>query len=84
MGDQEEFPIFIELNGNFQPSIFDLSGTVAFELYLKTRRSVVHEQDSRDLVIFTSGSVFDLPAALREGLWKLVEVASKKAVPFPQ
>ena len=82
MGDQEEFPIFIELNGNFQPSIFDLSGTVAFELYLNTRRSVVHEQDSRDLVIFTSGSVFDLPAALREGLWKLVEVASKKAVPF--
>jgi len=82
MGDQEEFPIIIELNGNFQPSIFDLSGTVPFELYLNTRRSVAHEQDPRDLVILTTGSIFDLSAALREGLLELVEDASKKAVPF--
>jgi len=82
MDNQEEFPIWIDLQGNYQPPVFDLSGTVPFELYLNTRRSATHETDPRDLVILSTGSVFDLPAALDKGLVELVDEASKEVVRY--
>jgi hypothetical protein len=82
MDNQEEFPIWVNLQANYQPSVFDLSGNVPFELYLETRRSAVHDTDPRDLVIVKTGSVFDLPAALDKGLVELIDEASMELVPY--
>ncbi|EHK96520.1 hypothetical protein GLAREA_12543 [Glarea lozoyensis ATCC 20868] len=80
MSYQEEFPISIDIQGNYHPLFFDLSETVRFELYINIRRGL--EQDPRDLIILTTGSVFDLPAALGKGLLEFVEVDSGKVVSF--
>ena len=80
MDNQEKFPIWIDLQSNYQLPAFDLSGTVPFKLYLHICRSAAHETDPRHLVILNTGSVFDLPAALDKGLVELIDEASGEVV----
>ncbi len=82
MNSQDEFPIYVDFRGNYKPLIFDLSGVVPFELYLQARRSAAHETDPRDLVIFSAGSVFDLPGAMDKGLIELVDEADGEVVQY--
>ncbi|ETS75747.1 hypothetical protein PFICI_12691 [Pestalotiopsis fici W106-1] len=84
METKKEIPIYLDLQGNYHPTIFDLSGKAPFELYLQVRRSVTSESDPRDMVIRRNGSVFDLPAALDKGLLELIDEDTKTAICRPE
>ncbi|KAK6219340.1 hypothetical protein LQW54_002328 [Pestalotiopsis sp. IQ-011] len=80
METKKDIPIYIDLQGNYHPAVYDLSGKVPFELYLQTRRSITSDSDLREMVIRRNGSVFDLPAALDKGLLELVDEDTQIAV----
>lgn len=84
METKKEIPIYLDLQGNYHPTIFDLSGKAHFELYLQIRRSVTSESDPRDMIIRRHGSVFDLPAALDKGLLELIDEDTKTAMRRPE
>ncbi|KAI0140351.1 hypothetical protein BJ166DRAFT_489214 [Pestalotiopsis sp. NC0098] len=84
MEAKKEVPIYVDLQGNYHPAVFDLSGKVPFELYMQTRRSVTSESDWRQMIIRRNGSVFDLPAALDKGLLELIDEDTQTAVRRPE
>ncbi|KAH9908936.1 hypothetical protein F4778DRAFT_714675 [Xylariomycetidae sp. FL2044] len=67
-------PLRIEIHTNFRGGFFDLSGTAPFELFYHVYRASREVPHTQPLTILTNGSVFDLPAALHDGIIELLDI----------
>jgi hypothetical protein len=71
MAQQDGLKLHIRIHSRYQ--IFDQSGRLPFSIVFGLCRRSPQDTDTRSLILDTSGSIFDVPYALANGLLKLSE-----------